>query len=289
MTDRLRNEIENAWGLKKNDGPDPNKLPGLLALAETKLETEELDALIEPFQTMKNRIVEMQLNQTAKLECDSIRLDSQTMELLTKNLGDLESVELALEMFMESAGADDTESCWDSLGELEVAAGELQESATAISRFFASSPLVCTGCASIGPEHTCPHCQAERLILDLVHDMECEDGAVVSPYFLEVYRSYEAVQCGEGTLEEFVEGLHGLEEGAEQCLERAIELLEQGEKEAQSLAKADLVAPSVDRLLEGIKMIESVVRNRSAATLNAGWKMVFESGVKLDHLARFLV
>jgi hypothetical protein len=289
MKNELIQGIENAWDMPTNNGPDPNKLPGLLTLAELRLDEGELGDLEQHFQRMRNRVVEMQVTQAKKLECGSIRLDSQTMELLTKNLGDLESVELALEMFSEAACGSDLEVCWEALGELEGAADELMESASAIAQFFASAPLVCTKCASIGHEHTCPHCQAERLILDLRLGSQCEEGAVISQDFLAVYKRYEAVQRGEGSLEELVSGLHALEEGAEKCLERAIVILDQSEREAQALAKADLVAPAVEGLLEGIKLVESVVRNRSSATLNAGWRMVFESGVRLDDLAKYLV
>ena len=62
--------------------------------------------------------------------------------------------------------AEDKEECFEALGELEQSIDAMRESGDAIEAFLKDSPPVCMGCGSIGDEHVCPACGAERLILD---------------------------------------------------------------------------------------------------------------------------
>lgn len=290
MSNGIAGNLMSAWGVE-DDGHDPSKLPGLLALAEEWLEEEDNDPqdIVHHFESMKNRIVGAHVEREQALRSRSTQLDAAFIELVSKNLTDFEAVESCLERFIEGANTANRDLCWEGLGELEGASEELKESGEAIASFVHSGSPVCTRCASTGPELICPKCKVDRLALDPAPPYTERNEADVSSEVLDVFRAYNKVLNGEGTLANLINELQGLEFSlleaqalAEQGLASVEDQDSATEKERESLAKAySLLLQNVNSSLEGVEKIHGVVKNRSTTELNQGWRIIFENAVQM--------
>jgi hypothetical protein len=281
MSDGIVGNLKDAWGVE-DDGPDPNKLPGLLELSEDWLEEEGNDpaGIAHHFETMRNRVVGAHMERSQALKSGKVTFDSQFATLVQKNLADMELVEAALDQYIEGSSTGDREECWDALGALEEAVEAMKQSGDAIEAFLNSSPLVCMGCSSIGPEHICPRCGGERLHLDPSPRTEDERKVAVSDEVLAVYESYQAVLMGKGPMTELVTNLQSLEF-------TYLEAQAIGEQTLTNEAATDRIKSAAGTMLEaitatlsGIERMHAVLENRATAELTAGWQMILDNSVE---------
>jgi hypothetical protein len=285
MSDGIVGNLMDAWGVE-DDGPDPTKLPGLLQMAEAWLEDEENDpsGITHHFETMKNRLVGAHVDRSQALNSGEIEYDEDFASMVRKNLSDMVSVEKALEKFIESSSGGEKDECWEALGELEEAIDAMKESGDAIEQFLDSSPLVCMSCSSIGPEHLCPKCGGERLMLDPAQNRDDERKVQVSEEVLDVYESYVALLAGNEPISTLVNCLQSLEF-------TYLEVEAIGEQSmANELATdrikqtAQLMLGAIAGVLQGIEMMHGVVKSRSIVELNAGWEQLLSSSVRAQEL-----
>ena len=283
MSDGILGNLKDAWGVE-DDGPDPTSLTGLLELSEGWLEDEdnEPSGIAHHFESMKNNVVGAHMERSQTLR--SGKYDPQFVALVEKNLSDMVSIEKALEKFIEASSREERDECWEALGELEESVEVIKESTAAIERFLDSSPQVCMGCASIGEENICPKCGGERLKLDPNPPAEDERKVAVNDEVLAVYESYQAVLTGKAPLNSLVGNLQSLEFTyleaeaiGEQTLTNEVATDRMKETAKQMLA-------AIAETLGGIEQMHSVVKSRSSADLNTGWKRILENSVKASDL-----
>lgn len=283
MSDGILGNLKDAWGVE-DDGPDPTSLTGLLELSEGWLEDEdnEPSGIAHHFESMKNNVVgaHMQRSQTLK----SGKYDPQFVVLVEKNLADMVSIEKALEKFIEASSREERDECWEALGELEESVEVIKESTAAIERFLDSSPKVCMGCSSIGEENICPKCGGERLKLDPNPPAEDERKVAVNDEVLAVYESYHAVLSGKAPLTNLVGNLQSLEFTYLEAEAIGEQTLTNEVATDRIKETAKLMLAAIAETLGGIEQMHSVVKSRSSADLNMGWKRILESSVKASDL-----
>ena len=285
MADGILGNLKDAWGVE-DDGPDPSKLSGLLQLAEAWLEVEENDPseVAHHFEAMKNNVVGAHVARSQALTSGGVKHDPQFMILVKKNLSDMESVEHALDMFIDASSEGERDTCWDSLGELEGAFEALKESGDAVEGFIKDSPLICMGCASIGDENICPKCGAERLKLDPNPPTDDERKTSVSDEVMEVYQAYEAVVTGKGAMTALVTNLQSLEFTyleAEAIGQQTL-TSEAATDHIKRMAKDMLAA--IAATLSGIEIMHGASKSRASAELSTGWKKILEQSVTATDL-----
>ena len=296
MSNGIAGNMMSAWGME-DDGHDPSKLPGLLALAEEWLEEEDNDPqdIAHHFEAMKNRIVGAHVEREQALLKRDAELDPAFIELVGKNLADYEGVESCLERFIEGASTGNRDLCWEGLGELEGATEELKESGDAIADFINSGKPVCTRCASMGPEPICPECKVDRLSLD-PDPPYSQSEAEVSVEVEAVFKAYSKVIQGKAPLADLIHELQGLEFSlleaqalAEQGLVSVGEQGLESDKEREALTKAyQILLDSVNASLSGVEKVHGVVQSRSTRELNQGWRVIFENAVQMRRLLQSL-
>ena len=283
MSDGILGNLKDAWGVE-DDGPDPTSLTGLLELSEGWLEDEdnEPSGIAHHFESMKNNVVgaHMQRSQTLKVG----KYDPQFVVLVEKNLADMVSIEKALEKFIEASSREERDECWEALGELEESVEVIKESTGAIERFLDSSPQVCMGCSSIGEENICPQCGGERLKLDPNPPAEDERKVAVNDEVLAVYESYHAVLTGKAPLTNLVGNLQSLEFTYLEAEAIGEQTLTNEVATDRIKDTAKLMLAAIAETLGGIEQMHSVVKSRSSADLNMGWKRILESSVKASEL-----
>lgn len=285
MADGIVGSLRDAWGVE-DDGPDPNKLPGLMELAESWLEDDENDPveIAHHFEAMKNRVVEAHVNRSQALKSEDVSYDPKFVAMVEKNLADMLSVEKALGRFVEGSNSGEKDECWEALGELEEAIDGMKESGDAIEAFLKNSPPVCMGCGSIGEEDVCPTCGAERLILDPNARSEDERKIAVSDEVLDVYNAYTEVLTGKASLNDLVNALQSLEFTyleAEAIGEQTLEN-EAATDRIKKTAKNMII--SIQATLQGIEMMHGVTKTRQISQLMSGWDKVLQNSVKSQEL-----
>lgn len=291
MSDGIVGNLRDAWGVEDgDDGPDPTTLPGLLEFAEQWLESEENDpaGICGNFEEMKNRLVGGHMERERALKEGNF--DPIFVEIVQKNLNDMETVEEAIDGYLAAAGDGDVERdlCFEALGELEEAIEALKESGNAIDHFLANSPPVCMACKSIGPEPQCPKCGGERLILDPNPIPQDETQTAVTDEVMNVYASYYQVLDGKAPLTSLVTHLQSLEFTyleVQAIAEQAISG-EAATNKMKEVGAEHLVA--INATLEGIQMMHSVVQSRKTEDLNAGWRKILKNSVKATELTHKL-
>ena len=285
MADGIVGSLKDAWGVE-DDGPDPSKLPGLMELAESWLEEEGNDPseIAHHFETMRNRVVEAHVHRSQAISSGDVTYDPKFVTMVEKNLADMVSVEKALEHFIESSNEGDKEECFEALGELEQSIDAMRESGDAIEAFLKDSPPVCMGCGSIGDEHVCPACGAERLILDPSARSEDERRIQVSDEVLDVYNAYTEVLAGKASMNDLVNSLQSLEF-------TYLESEAIGEQTLTNKVATDRIKKTANELiaeirgtLDGIEKMHGVTKTRKIAELTAGWEAILKHTVKSQEL-----
>lgn len=285
MSDGILGNLKDAWGVE-DDGPNPETLSGLLELSEGWLEDDDNEPteIVGHFEAMKNKIVGAHVERSQALKSGGVDYDPQFSKLVEKSLADMVLVEKAIDKYILAANGGERDECWEALGELEEAAEAARESGTAVNAFLDDSPLVCMGCSSIGEEHICPKCDAERLKLDPNPRPEDERKHAVNDEVLAVYESYQEVLLGTGALQALVTNLQSLEFTYLE-VEAIGEQTLTNESATERIKKtANEMLTAVRGVLKGIEVMHGVTETRATTQLNLGWEMILKNAVKAQEL-----
>ena len=140
------------------------------------------------------------------------------------------------------------------------------------------------GCGSIGEEHVCPACGAERLILDPNARPEDERKIQVSDEVLDVYTAYAEVLAGKASMNDLVNALQSLEF-------TYLESEAIGEQTLTNEAATDRIKKTATELiaeiratLDGIEKMHGVTKSRKIAELTEGWEAILNHTVKSQEL-----
>lgn len=289
MSDGIVGNLKDAWGVE-DDGPDPSKLPGLLELGEEWLEDESNDptGIAHHFETMKNRLVGAHMERSQALNSGKVKFDPQFSTLVEKNLADMELVEEALEAYIAGSSQGEREECWEALGALEEAVEAMRQSGDAIEDFLNSSPLVCMGCSSIGPEHVCPQCGAERLHLDPSPKQEDDRKVAVSDEVMAVFESYQALLTGKGPFTDLMTHLQSLEFTYLEAQAIGEQTLNNEAATPKILSNANKMLEAIAQTLAGIEQMHAVQENRQSSELTAGWRKILDNSVEAQKQLQLL-
>lgn len=238
------------------EGPDPNRLEGLLECARSGMAPDELQAKAR---SMRARLGRALSEREASLDPVRDQLHPSLHDVIERNL---QSCQDLIELL-----ADLTPAHYD---QYQVAAGEFLETSRRLAEW--DTPM-CPGCGSAGSEPSCPDCKVARLIPDMdPAALDFEQGQV-SLEVAAVHRAYSEVIAGTADLSSLVQTLQDVE----------FTFLE-----AQSVAEADPdCEPLREQLasaLEAIDRLLAVEQNRQARELNAGWAQLFRAAVAIHKL-----
>lgn len=252
------------------EGPDPNRLEGLLELAREQSEQPD-EELLGHVQRMRERVQGALQERQGHLDARPGELDPALFALIEANLNACRSLEESLGVFHDAPGA-------DTLATLEGAARAFLDSCDELGRLAHSPGPLCPGCGSQGPEPTCPYCQVDRLIPD---PEEREFVQVqVNDEFMAVYQAYTRVLEGQGGLAE----LNGALQPLEFTLLEAQALLQQAVDAAPEDDSLPPMLGVVERALEGVNRMLAVTENRSTRELHEGWAQILGAASGLQSL-----
>ncbi|MBX3171611.1 MAG: hypothetical protein KF760_29650 [Candidatus Eremiobacteraeota bacterium] len=250
----LDNLVTSLGGAK--EGPDPNRLEGLLECARSGMAPDELQARTKSMRARLRRAL-------AEREASAAPLRDQLHPGLNGIIErNLQSCQDLIELL-----ADLSPPHYD---DYQAAAAEFLETSRRLAEW--STPM-CPGCGSAGPERKCPECRVERLIPDLEPTaLEFEQGQV-SPEVAAVHQAYTGVISGQADLATLVQTLQDVE----------FTFLE-----ARTVAEADPdrepLQEQLATALEAIDRLLAVEQNRQARELNAGWAQLFRAAVAIQKL-----
>lgn len=238
------------------EGPDPNRLEGLLECARSGMAPDELQAKTKSMRARLRRALSEREASVAPL-VDQLHPNlSATIERNLQACQDL--IDLLAEFTPEQFDA------------YQAAAGEFLESSRLLAEW--NTPM-CPGCGSAGPEPKCMECKVDRLIPDLEgSSMEFEQGEV-SAEVSAVHQAYTDVISGQADLTALIQTLQDVE----------FTFLE-----AQSVAETDPdrepLRMQLTTALDAIDRLLAVEQNRQAHELNAGWAQLFRAAVAIQKL-----
>jgi hypothetical protein len=257
---------------REPEGPDPNRLEGLLQFARERLDQPEFQVVVlGHVERMRSRIQETLRHRQANYEERRHALHADVRACIEHNLHSCLDIDSALEEFTQTMSA-------SSLSRYERACRDFFESSDRLSELARSPHPLCPACGSSGPELLCPGCSVDRLIPDPdVADQDLEQ-ALVNEEFMDVFRAYQAAIEGRGTLEDLSQSLQPLEFS----LLEAQALVEQSLSENPEDRDQQLLLSAVNNALEGVQRMHQVEKNRQARELNQGWALVFR-GAKALH------
>ncbi|MCE7872771.1 hypothetical protein DYH09_20645 [bacterium CPR1] len=249
------------------EGPDPNRLEGLLDLVRERLEKPDPE-LLGHLHRMRDRVQASEQERRGHLDNRPGVLDGPLFALIESNLAACASLEQSLATMHDALeGQGDAVA---ALEELEGCSSRFLQSCDELAHLAASSTPICPGCGSSGPEPTCPNCQVDRLIPDPEpNEIEFEQ-VQVNDEFMAVYQAYTRVLAGEAGLAELMQALQPLEFTlleAQALLEHS---LDQHPEDPSFLPMLRVV----ERALEGVNRMHAVEENRSTRELHHGWAQV---------------
>lgn len=247
------------------EGPDPNRLEGLLQFARERLgQPDSHSELIHHVERMRSRIQETLRDRQGNYDGRRHALHADVSACIERNLQACRDIDSALEEFAASGLA-------QSLDDYERAYREFFESSDRLTELARSTHPLCPACGSSGPEMLCPACSVDRLIPDSDFAEEDFDQAVVNEEFMDVFRAYQAAIEGRGTLDDLSQSLQPLEFS----LLEAQALVEQALSENPDDPDQKTLLAAVTNALEGVQRMHEVEKNRQARELNQGWVQVF--------------
>ncbi|GMU51652.1 MAG: hypothetical protein AMXMBFR33_07980 [Candidatus Xenobia bacterium] len=249
------------------EGPDPNRLEGLLELLREGLEKPDPE-LLGHLQRMRERVQASEQERRGHLDHRPGGLDGPLFALIESNLAACANLEQSLATMHDALeGHGDAAA---ALQELEGCSSRFLRSCDELAQLAASSTPICPGCGSSGPESTCPNCEVDRLIPDPEpNEIEFEQ-VQVNDEFMAVYEAYTRVLAGEAGLAELMQALQPLEF----TLLEAQALLQQSVDEHPEDPSFPHMLRVVESALEGVNRMHAVEENRSTRELHHGWAQV---------------
>lgn len=257
-----------------SEGPDPTRLEGLLQYArERKDNPEEREELMGHVDRMRARIRETLRDRQGNYDGRRGALHADVSACIERNLAACRDIDAALAEFMESTSA-------ESLENYERSVREFFETSDLLAQMARSDQPLCPACGSSGPESTCPACQVDRLLPDPEFAEEDFDQAIVNEEFMAVFRSYQAVVEGRGTLADLSDNLQPLEFS----LMEAQALVEQALADEPDDPDRQTLLTAVSNALEGVHRMHAVQQNRLTRELHQGWVQVFRGAKALTEI-----
>lgn len=249
------------------EGPDPNRLEGLLELLREGLGKPDPE-LLGHLERMRDRVQASEQERRGHLDQRPGGLDGPLFSLIEANLAACANLEHSLNAMHEALeGQGDAPA---ALQDLESAARAFLNTCDQLTQVAASSTPICPGCGSSGPEPTCPNCEVDRLIPDPEpNEIEFEQ-VQVNDEFMAVYEAYTRVLAGEAGLAELMQALQPLEF----TLLEAQALLQQSVDEHPEDPSFPHMLRVVESALEGVNRMHAVEENRSTRELHQGWAQV---------------
>ena len=238
------------------EGPDPNRLEGLLECARSGMSPDELQARTK---SMRARLRRALAEREASVGPLRDHLHASLDDVIERNL---ESCRDLIELLEDLSPP--------HYNDYQAAAEEFLETSRQLAEW--NAPM-CPGCGSAGPERKCPECKVERLIPDLEPAVSEAQEGQVSSEVAAVHRAYSDVIAGKTDLSVLLQTLQDVE----------FTFLE-----AQSVAEGDPErGPLREQLasaLEAIDRLLAVEQNRKARELNIGWAELFRAAVAIQKL-----
>lgn len=251
------------------EGPDPNRLEGLVELARQGVD-EEVRGHLE---RMRDRVQAAAQERQGHVDARPGELDAALFGLLESNIQSCRALAQSLQSVLDQPEP-------ERIDQLEADARAFLESCDRLSQMAQSSTPICPGCGSNGPEPMCPYCEVDRLIPD-PEGAEREFAQVqVNDEFMGVYQAYVKVLNGQGGLAELMQALQPLEFS----LLEAQALLQQAVDQTPEDVSLPEMLGVVDRALEGVNRMLAVAQNRSTRELHEGWAQVLGGASGLQKL-----
>lgn len=265
MAGSYLNSLVGSFGIE-SEGPDPNRLEGLLELVRMGPNEELADQL----QRMQFRIQEAHRDRQAAFEDRREVLHPDVAATIERNLGACLVLDEVLGHLSEELDAESIET-------FERAIREFLETSDQLANLANSSVPCCPRCGSQGPENLCASCQLDRLIPDPdVTDMEYT-RAVVGEEFLAVYQAYAGVVEGQSNLEPLLQALQALEFSL-------LEAQALAEQAAEDSPPHEALLKVINDAVEGINRMHAVQENRLTRELHQGWAQVFMAAAVVPQL-----
>lgn len=244
------------------EGPDPNRLEGLLELAREQLEQPD-EEFLGHLQRMRERVQQSALERQGVLDARPGELDSVLFGMIEANLSACRTLDESLGAFQAAPGA-------ETLERLDLDARAFLQTCDRLSELAHANVPLCPGCGSQGPEPVCAHCEVDRLIPDPEGAEREFEQVQVNEEFMAVFTAYTKVINGQGGLAELMQALQPLEF----TLLEAQALLQQAVDQAPEDESLPPMLAAVETALEGVNRMVAVNENRSTRELNEGWSQV---------------
>ncbi|MBN9418465.1 MAG: hypothetical protein J0I12_23650 [Candidatus Eremiobacteraeota bacterium] len=250
----LDNLVTSLGGAQQ--GPDPNRLEGLLECARSGMSPEELQSKTR---SMRARLKRALGDREASVGPMREELHPSLGAIIERNLAACaELIELLEDL---------SPACYEAY---EQAAREFLHTSQQLAEW--SSPL-CPGCGSTGSEAKCPGCGVDRLIPDLEEASHDFEEGLISPEVAAVHGVYTEVMAGKADLT---------------ALTQTLQDVEFGFLEAQAVVESDPAQEPLQQqlaaALEAIDRLHAGIETRRAHELNAGWAQLFQAAVAIQAL-----
>ncbi len=269
MAGSYLSNLISAFG-EVTEGPDPNRLEGLLEILRGA--DQDGESLAGHLQRMRNRIEEAARERQISFEERRHQLNSQLADLIESNVSACWAIEAALTELLQGITP-------EGIDKLASASESFLQSGRQISELATQTPL-CPACGA-GPEQAC-ECGLDRLIPDPDTQHWEYNQAPVSEEFFAVYEAYAAV----------VEGRAGLAPlmGALQSLEFSLlEAQALAEQAAEDSPPHQQLLDVINEALDGVNRVHAVSDNRLTRELHEGWNQIFRAGMMVQDLQNTLL
>jgi hypothetical protein len=254
------------------EGPDPNRLEGLLELAREQID-QPGDELLGHVQRMQERIQQSAQERQAFLDARPGVLDTVVFGMIEANLSACRTLDESLQAFLDAPNT-------ETLERLDLDARAFLQTCDRLSEMASSNVPICPGCGSQGPEPMCPHCEVDRLFPDPEGAERDFEQVQVNEEFMDVFNAYTKVVNGEGSLSEMMQALQPLEF----TLLEAQALLQQAVDQDSEDTSLPPMLRVVETALDGVNRMIAVSENRSTRELHEGWAQVLGGASGLQRL-----
>lgn len=249
----------------ESEGPDPNRLEGLVQLLR-----DEETHLEDPLLRMRSRIQEAERDRRAAYEDRRAHLDPEVAAVIERNLGACQVLDTTLEQLLEDRSP-------ETLEIFERAASEFLETCDLLASLATSSVPLCPRCGATSADNWCAACQLDCLIPDAAVLEEDYNRAIVGEEFLAVYEAYANILEGRAGLEPMLQALQSLEFSL-------LEAQALAEQAAEDSPPHQQLLDVINGAVEGINRLHAVQDNRSTRELHQGWQQVFMAAAVVPQL-----
>ncbi|MEW6278491.1 MAG: hypothetical protein AB1758_07720 [Candidatus Eremiobacterota bacterium] len=253
--DHLLNALRGNWGLEGDAPADPSTLAGLIALARSGVNRDEI---LESACLVRERARQAAAETRRDLERP---LDAELADALA-------ALAEAFDCTVAILDEVETQPLDSLLPVLDEARQEIAHWSQFLDEWSRTPVPSCPKCGSRGPEEVCRVCGLDRLVPDPEAGQETRETAVLGPQYVAAYQAYLAVVDGRANLTRLMAALDPLEAYLAQVARLA------------GMHSAEVEAAAL-RSLDGVAEMRRVRSTRLTRNLHRGWDRIFHGAREL--------